>query len=63
MQNFLFGGFNWWEISVYFGPLYVLVKTLLDALSHSAMFVPEDGEVKNKKTEMAKDEEVKTIGN
>ena len=27
------------------------------------MFVPEDGEVKREKTEMAKDEEVKTIGN
>ena len=27
------------------------------------MFVPEDGEVKREKTEMAKDEEVRRIGN
>ena len=32
MQKILFDGFNEWEISVYFGPLFVLVKTLLDAL-------------------------------
>ena len=33
----MFGGLNEWEISVYFGPLYVLVKTLLDALTNSAI--------------------------
>ena len=37
VQNFLFGGFNQWEISVYFGPLFVLVKTPLDALTNSAL--------------------------
>ena len=37
MQTFLFGGFNEWDIGVYFGPLFVLVKTLLDALTNSAM--------------------------
>ena len=37
VQNFLFGGLYEWEISVYFGPLFVLVKTLLGALTYSAM--------------------------
>ena len=44
MQNFLFGGFNEWEISVYFGPLFVLVKTLLDALTNSALMNIEEHE-------------------
>ena len=38
VQNFLFGGFNEWKISVYFGPLFVLVKTQLDALTNSALY-------------------------
>ena len=38
VQNFLFGGLNESEISAYFGPLFVLVKTLLDALTNRAMF-------------------------
>ena len=33
MQNFLFCGFNQWETGVYFGPLFVLFKTLLGAYS------------------------------
>ena len=37
VHNFLFDGFNEWEIGVYFGPLFVLVKTLLDALTNSAL--------------------------
>ena len=41
VQNFLFGGLNEWEISAYFGPLFVLVKTLLDALTNSALLQSE----------------------
>ena len=37
MQNSLFCGFNQWESGVYFGPLFVLFKTLLGALTNSAM--------------------------
>ena len=37
VQNFLFGGFNEWEISVYFGPLFVLFQTLLTLLTNSAI--------------------------
>ena len=37
MRNFLFLGFNQWETGVYFGPLFVLFKTLLGALTYSAM--------------------------
>ena len=37
MQNFKFWGFNEWEISVFFGPLFLLVKALLDALTNSAV--------------------------
>ena len=39
VQNFLFGGFNEWEMSVYFGPLFVLFQTLLTLLTNSALGV------------------------
>ena len=35
--KFLFFGFNEWDISVYFGPLFVLVKTISGTLANSAL--------------------------